>query len=119
MKMKFQTIHIKRYKEIAALLWKYGRSDLVKQMGVDDLFETRDELKTGDGPPPEELANDLEAMGPTFIKIGQLLASRSDLLPEAYLKPLERLQDNVKPFPFEEVEQIILLELGARISKAF
>ena len=58
-------------------------------------------------------------MGPTFIKIGQLLASRSDLLPEAYLKPLERLQDNIKPFSFEEVEQIILTELGARVSKAF
>jgi predicted unusual protein kinase regulating ubiquinone biosynthesis (AarF/ABC1/UbiB family) len=117
--MKFQTIHLKRYKEIAALLWKYGRSDLVKQMGVDDLFDARTEVKVEGAPPPEELANDLEAMGPTFIKIGQLLASRSDLLPEAYLKPLERLQDNVKPFSFEEVEQIILSELGARVSKAF
>jgi predicted unusual protein kinase regulating ubiquinone biosynthesis (AarF/ABC1/UbiB family) len=118
MKIKFETIHLKRYQEIAALLWKYGRSDLVKQMGVDDLFQARDEVKAG-GPPPEELANDLEAMGPTFIKIGQLLASRSDLLPEVYLKPLARLQDNVKPFSFEEVERIILDELGARVSKAF
>ena len=119
MKLKFQTIHLKRYKEIAALLWKYGRSDLVKQMGVDDVFEAREEVPVKNGPPPEELANDLEAMGPTFIKIGQLLSSRSDLLPEQYLKPLERLQDNIKPFSFEEAEQIILLELGARISKAF
>jgi ubiquinone biosynthesis protein len=118
MKIKFQTIHLKRYKEIAALLWKYGRSDLVRQMGVDDLLDARPETKVN-GPPPEELANDLEAMGPTFIKIGQLLSSRSDLLPEEYLKPLERLQDNIKPFSFEEVEQIILSELGARISKAF
>ena len=119
MKLKFQTIHLKRYKEIATLLWKYGRSDLVRQMGVDDLFEAREEIPVKNGPPPEELANDLEAMGPTFIKIGQLLASRSDLLPEVYLKPLERLQDSVKPFSFEEVEQIILSELGARVSKAF
>lgn len=58
-------------------------------------------------------------MGPTFIKIGQLLSSRSDLIPEVYLKPLSRLQDNIKPFSFEEVEQIILTELGARVSKAF
>ncbi|HTR42484.1 MAG TPA: AarF/UbiB family protein [Pseudomonadales bacterium] len=119
MKLKFQTIHLKRYTEIATLLWKYGRSDLVKQMGVDDLFKEPEPVQVKNGPPPEELANDLEAMGPTFIKIGQLLASRSDLLPEVYLKPLERLQDSVKPFPFEEVEQIILSELGARISKAF
>jgi ubiquinone biosynthesis protein len=118
MKIKFQTIHLKRYQEIAALLWKYGRSDLVRQMGVDDLFDARPETK-GKGPPPEQLADDLEAMGPTFIKIGQLLSSRSDLIPEEYLKPLERLQDNIKPFSFEEVEQIVLSELGARISKAF
>lgn len=118
MKIKFETIHLKRYQEIATLLWKYGRSDLVKQMGADDLFQAREEAKPN-GPPPEELANDLEAMGPTFIKIGQLLASRSDLLPEVYLKSLARLQDNVKPFSFEEVERIVQDELGARISKAF
>jgi predicted unusual protein kinase regulating ubiquinone biosynthesis (AarF/ABC1/UbiB family) len=118
MKLKFQAAHLKRYREIAALLWKYGRSDLVRQMGVDDLFEARQEIKVN-GPPPEDLANDLEAMGPTYVKIGQLLSSRSDLIPEVYLKPLSRLQDSVKPFPFEEVEQIILSELGARVSKAF
>ena len=118
MKLKFQATHLKRYREIAALLWKYGRSDLVRQMGVDDLFEAREVTKVN-GPPPEDLANDLEAMGPTYVKIGQLLSSRSDLLPEVYLKPLSRLQDSVKPFPFEEVEQIILSELGARVSKAF
>ena len=119
MKLKLPTIHLKRYREIAALLWKYGRSDLVRQMGVDELLSaTREEVKPN-GPAPEELANDLEAMGPTFIKIGQLLSSRSDLVPEVYLKSLSRLQDSVKPFSFEEVERIILSELGVRISKAF
>jgi predicted unusual protein kinase regulating ubiquinone biosynthesis (AarF/ABC1/UbiB family) len=118
MKLKFQAIHLKRYREIAGLLWKYGRSDLVRQMGVDDLFEARVETKVN-GPPPEDLADDLEAMGPTFVKIGQLLSSRSDLVPEVYLKPLSRLQDSVKPFSFDEVEHIILSELGARVSKAF
>jgi len=58
-------------------------------------------------------------MGPTYVKLGQLLSSRSDLLPEAYLTALTRLQDNVKPFSYEEVEQIISDELGVRISKAF
>src|SRR5215469_12857332 len=118
MKLKLPTIHLKRYREIAALLWKYGRSDLVRQMGVDELLSPREEIKPN-GPAPEELANDLEAMGPTFIKIGQLLSSRSDLIPDVYSKPLSRLQDSVKPFSFEEVEQIILSELGVRISKAF
>jgi ubiquinone biosynthesis protein len=119
MKLKLPTIHLKRYKEIAALLWKYGRSDLVRQMGVDELLSPDDEIKKPSNPPPEELADDLEEMGPTFIKIGQLLSSRSDLIPEVYLKPLARLQDRIKPFPFEEVERIVLSELGVRISKAF
>jgi predicted unusual protein kinase regulating ubiquinone biosynthesis (AarF/ABC1/UbiB family) len=120
--MKISAIHLKRYKEIAALLWKYGRSDLVRQMNLgDELDEELRDIKMAEGgkAAPEELANDLEAMGPTFVKIGQLLASRSDLLPDVYLQALARLQDNVKPFPFEEVEQIVLSELGVRISKAF
>ncbi|MGH7942900.1 MAG: ABC1 kinase family protein [Limisphaerales bacterium] len=118
MKLKLPTIHLKRYREIAALLWKYGRSDIVRQMGVDELLTPAESVKPN-SPAPEELANDLEAMGPTYIKIGQLLSSRSDLIPDVYLKPLSRLQDSVKPFPFDEVERIILSELGVRISKAF
>ncbi|MGO8766197.1 MAG: ABC1 kinase family protein [Limisphaerales bacterium] len=120
--MKISAIHLKRYKEIAALFWKYGRSDLVHQLNLGDEFDAElRELKiSGNGKAtPEELANDLEAMGPTFIKIGQMLSSRSDLLPDVYLDALARLQDNVKPFSFEEVEQIVLSELGVRVSKAF
>ena len=78
------------------------------------------ELQIPDGQaPPEQLADDLEAMGGTFVKLGQLLSSRSDLLPEPYLTALTRLQDKVRPFSYPEVEQIILTELGVRISKAF
>jgi len=66
-----------------------------------------------------QLADDLEAMGPTYVKVGQRLESRPDLLPGAYLKALARLQDKVKPFSFAEVEQIVTAELGVRISKAF
>jgi predicted unusual protein kinase regulating ubiquinone biosynthesis (AarF/ABC1/UbiB family) len=68
---------------------------------------------------PEQLADDLEAMGPTYVKLGQVLASRPDLLPEPYIRALARLQDKVKPFSYEEVEEIVATELGARISKAF
>ena len=117
--MKFSPAHLKRYKQIAALLWKYGRSDLVKQMALADEFDPN-ELKDGaSDTAPEQLADDLEAMGPTYVKLGQVLAGRPDLLPDPYLKALARLQDGVKPFPYEEVEQIIVAELGVRISKAF
>ncbi len=111
---------MKRYKDIAALLWKYGRADWVRQMDALNDGDQLPAMADGDGDTdPSQLADDLEAMGPTYVKLGQLLASRSDLLPEPYLKALARLQDNVKPFAYEEVEQIVLTELGIRISKAF
>jgi len=58
-------------------------------------------------------------MGPTFIKLGQLLSTRADLLPQPYLDALARLQDSVDPFSFAEVEATITSELGTRLSKAF
>ncbi len=120
-KNPMKTEHLKRYKEILQLLWKYGRSDLVQQMAIDgELDEAAKPQGNGNGEVhPEQLADDLEAMGPTFVKLGQVLSSRADLLPEAYLKALARLQDKVKPFPYAEVEQIVESELGVRISKAF
>jgi ubiquinone biosynthesis protein len=69
--------------------------------------------------PAEQLADDLEEMGPAFVKLGQVLSSRPDLLPPRYTKALARLQDDVKPFSFEEVSVIVEAELGVRISKAF
>ena len=129
--MKFSASHLKRYRQIASLLWKYGRSDLARQMNSEEGFGA-DEPPVADGqavtppsPPaageasPEHLADDLEAMGPTYVKLGQVLAGRPDLLPDAYLKALARLQDKVKPFPYAEVETIVMTELGVRISKAF
>jgi predicted unusual protein kinase regulating ubiquinone biosynthesis (AarF/ABC1/UbiB family) len=65
------------------------------------------------------LAKDLEKLGPTFIKLGQLLSTRADLLPAPYLDALTRLQDHIEPFPYEEVDRIVSSELGVRISKAF
>jgi predicted unusual protein kinase regulating ubiquinone biosynthesis (AarF/ABC1/UbiB family) len=65
------------------------------------------------------LAADLEKLGPTFIKLGQLLSTRADLLPAPYLEALSRLQDQIEPFPFAEVDQIVSAELGVRLSKAF
>jgi predicted unusual protein kinase regulating ubiquinone biosynthesis (AarF/ABC1/UbiB family) len=66
-----------------------------------------------------ELAADLEKMGATFVKLGQLLSTRPDLIPPAYAEALTRLQDNVEPFAFAQIEEIVVGELGVRISKAF
>ncbi|HYU31510.1 MAG TPA: AarF/UbiB family protein [Thermoanaerobaculia bacterium] len=112
--------HLKRYKDVTRLLLKYGRADLAKAVSQDDPTLPADEeapdLVTGS---PEELARDLEALGPTFIKIGQLLSSRSDLLPQPYLDALSRLQDQIEPFSFAQVEEIVSSELGVRLSKGF
>jgi predicted unusual protein kinase regulating ubiquinone biosynthesis (AarF/ABC1/UbiB family) len=129
--MKLSGFHLKRYRQIAALLWKYGRSDLAEQMSAEEGFGT-DELPDADGVPPpgapppdtaaaspEHLADDLEAMGPTYVKLGQVLAGRPDLMPDTYRTALARLQDKVKPFPYADVEVIVMAELGVRISKAF
>jgi ubiquinone biosynthesis protein len=113
--------HLRRYSQIALLLWKYGRSDLAQKMASEDGFGVPAPLSatpTGQGL-PEQLADDLEAMGPTYVKLGQVLSGRPDLLPDAYLKALARLQDKVKPFSFAEVEEVVMTELGVRISKAF
>ncbi|HTD88604.1 MAG TPA: AarF/UbiB family protein, partial [Candidatus Binatia bacterium] len=111
--------HLVRYKQILTLFLRYLNSDVAKEMKHAD-FMTEDELaKIEAKGRPEQLADDLEKMGPTFVKVGQLLSSRADLLPEAYLKGLARLQDKVKPFPYEDVERIVNDELGVRVSKAF
>ena len=110
--------HVKRYKDIALLIAKYGRPGLLKEAGLDEVIEdggSNGELtKTG-----EALAADLERLGPTFIKLGQVLSVRYDLLPAEYADALARLQDDVAPFSFEDVERIVNTELGLRISKAF
>ena len=112
--------HLKRYKDIVALLIKYGRSDLVREAGLSTPAIRRESLAvTGKESQPEELASDLEYLGATFIKLGQLLSTRGDLLPEPYLDALARLQDKVEPFSFAEVDAIVSSELGIRISKAF
>jgi len=110
---------LKRYKDVAKLLVKYGRSDLVKQAGLEDSLELDETTLAEATPKAEELAADLEKLGPTFIKLGQVLSTRADLLPTPYLDALSRLQDQIEPFPYEEVDQIVSGELGVRISKAF
>src|SRR3569832_691429 len=98
-----QIERLQRWKKIAGLAWKYH-----------DAPAQNDESS-----PAEQLADDLEEMGPAYVKLGQVLASRPDLLPSSYTKSLARLQDDVKPFSFEEISVIVEAELGVRMSKAF
>ena len=108
--MDLKPAHLKRYASLTKLLVKYGR----RPTPSEDSPDLPAEQAKG-----EELAKDLESLGPTFIKLGQLLSSRSDLISPEYAAALERLQDSIEPVPWEDVEQIVTDELGVRISKAF
>jgi len=111
---------LRRYKDVVALFIKYGRGDLVQQSSVTSLSADQERALQRNGQPKaEEFADDLEKLGPTFIKLGQLLSTRGDLLPPPYLEALARLQDQVEPFSIEEVEEIVSSELGGRLSKLF
>ena len=106
---------LSRYKDLAIFVAKYGRADFVAHAGLEPVDSDQREASSR----AEAFARDLEALGPTFIKLGQLLSTRADLLPQPYLDALARLQDDVKPFPYSDVERIVQEELQVRISKAF
>jgi predicted unusual protein kinase regulating ubiquinone biosynthesis (AarF/ABC1/UbiB family) len=101
-----------RYRDLAWFAAKYGRADFVTGA-------LNGEASSSDPSAAEAFAQDLESLGPTFIKLGQILSTRADLLPPAYLDALARLQDDVAPFAYEEVERTIREELGVRVSNAF
>lgn len=111
--------HLRVYRGIARLLLKYGREDIVAGAGLEAALLDEDRTVEVPADRAAALADDLEAMGPTFVKLGQLLSTRGDLLPPAYVAALGRLQDELEPFPFVEVEATVRDELGVRLSKAF
>jgi ubiquinone biosynthesis protein len=112
--------YLSRYKDILKLMVKFGRTDLIRSMDIQGLdLETEAVVDDRPEADPEELARTLEDMGPTFIKLGQLLSTRPDIISERYFQALSRLQDRVEPFPYEQAQEIVEEELGVRISKAF
>jgi ubiquinone biosynthesis protein len=102
-----------RYAAVASLLMKH-RPDLITTSSG-----TAGPSTAKESPEPERLAKDLEKLGPTFVKLGQVLSTRADLLPPPYLEALSRLQDHVEPFPLADAQETIEADLGVRISKAF
>ena len=118
MSISLRPEHLKRYRDIAGLLVKYGRSDIARGIGYHEPAASA-QADAPEKKRAEDLARDLEKLGPTFIKLGQLLSTRADLLPPEYLEALARLQDDCEPFSFAEVETIVAEELKVRLSKGF
>ena len=112
--------HLKLYGELAKLFLKYGHSDIVNTAGLDEVAPQLDAQEAAAATPEAEaLAADLERMGPTFVKLGQLLSTRPDLVPPPYVDAHSRLQDRLEPFPFDEVRRIVGEELGKEVEEAF
>lgn len=106
-----------RTAQIVRFLLKYRNAGVFSGLDVD-ASEAEPEQVVADGR-PEEFVDDLEALGPTFVKIGQALSTRPDMVPPAYLSALERMQDDVAPAPFEDIRAVVEEQLGARLGKLF
>lgn len=112
---------MRRYLEIARLLLRYRKAGIFNGLMLDEAALANSDVAQEQGEPgrPEQFANDLEALGPTFIKLGQALSTRPDLVPAPYLAALERMQDDVATVPFAAIREQIEHELGARLTKVF
>jgi len=114
-----------RYREIAAVLWEERLFDLFKGTGLEDdlpgglTAEQTPGVKEKDLPLPVRVRHALERLGPLFVKLGQLLASRGDLLPPALREELAKLQDDVPEVPWPEMRNRIETELGAAVETVF
>src|SRR3989338_1074388 len=115
---------IGRFNEIISVLVEEGFEFLVAKINLGQYVplgkKIRSKLKGKEEIKPEvRLRKTLERLGPTFIKLGQGLSVRPDLVPMSYSKELEKLQDKVQEFSFDEVKKTIEKELGKKLSELF
>ncbi len=118
--------HLQRYRQILTVLFKYGFGELVDRMNVAHYLETglqmvshrrRERMEKLSRSERVRLA--IEELGPTFIKLAQVLSTRPDLVPVEFVQELTKLQDQVPAFPFELARQIIEEELKAPLEEKF
>ncbi len=119
--------YVKRYREIISVLIKHGYGYAIDRFGLRPFRSLKERITR---PKPlreqllqvseaERLRQALEELGPTFIKFGQILSTRHDLLPKEYIKELSKLQDRVPPFEFIEAKKMVEKELGKNIDEIF
>jgi ubiquinone biosynthesis protein len=115
--------HAGRYQAIAMALMRHGFGYMVEELGLSHLLTLPRRLVTHEAHTSltigERIRLVLEDLGPTFIKLGQLASTRSDLLPDSIIQELVKLQDNVPPFPAERVRAIIEQELDQHMDEIF
>ncbi len=118
--------HFNRYRQISIILVKYGFDDVVSMLRIDKLIEIGSRIISSDEKiilekltRAERLRLALEELGPTFIKLGQILSSQPGLLPVEFIDELSKLQDDVPPAPFEKVVDIFQNEFEKHPEKLF
>ena len=112
--------YIPRLAATVRLFTKYGLGDFADRTGLRALVEEDGAESNGASPEKAvQFRQRLVELGPAYIKLGQVLSTRPDLIPETYVRELEKLQDEVPAVPYEEVEKVVESELGARMSKLF
>jgi ubiquinone biosynthesis protein len=118
--------HMERYVEILSILFRYGFGDLISSLKIEQyldlgrrVFSGKDRERLDTLSRPERLRMALEELGPTFIKLGQVLSARADLLPEEFIHELTKLQDEVPAVPYEEVEKVLSKELKGTQKELF
>ena len=118
--MSEPTTGLARQAQILRFLLKYRTAGVFSGLDQDAMLqEVEAETERAEPGKPEEFVRDLEALGPTFIKLGQALSTRPDMVPAEYLAALERMQDSVVELPFETVREVVEEELGVRLNKMF
>jgi ubiquinone biosynthesis protein len=112
-----------RYRQILATLVRYGYQDVVSALHLEGIVRPFERVALGADIPPHDRARRLrmvcEDLGPTFVKLGQVLSTRPDLLPEAYTTELASLRDDVRPFSYDEAEAILTEEYSRPPSEVF
>jgi ubiquinone biosynthesis protein len=110
---------VRRYQEILSVLIKYGFEDVVDALNIKQHVEVGWQKISGKQSEqieklsrPEKVRMTLEELGPTFVKLGQILSTRPDLIPLEYAQELSKLQDKVPPFPYDDAKAIIKSETG-------
>lgn len=117
--------NVRRLGQILDVLAKYGFGTFVDRIGLDRsrlgrrLFRSPDGKALHDVPAAVRFRKVLEELGPTFIKFGQILSTRPDLIPPHYCSELRKLQDHVPPFPFEEVKTAVEADLKKPLEEVF
>lgn len=112
-----KNFHVSRSRQIAGVLvshgWDYLRNNGHRSIDKSLLHRQKTQTK------PEHLRSALEELGTTFIKLGQILSTRADLLPPDYLRELTKLQDSASTVPFAAIQETLVAELGQPIENVF